>query len=332
MISKKYGLKDDEWFPKLPSRGRVSCVWKDIFSIGQSGSNMDDVIISGFNIKVNDGTNTKFWEQAWIGEIPLKDQFPRLYRISLQKEAMIAQTLGNLQFRRPLREWEMQELTMLNDLLESVQLHDSNPDCLQWKWSKDCKFSVKSVYSKWEDHLFSENKILNSLWKNICPPKVELFSWLAIQNGIATKSILVRRGILAQDLDSCPLCSVTAETSNHLFLHCEFAWQVWSGVMKWWVMEWVCPSNLENLWCFWNSQKFKKFEKSCWIACFFAVMWSIWTGRNELVFNNKPWDEMLCMDLVKTRMAIWIKAKYNIKEYSVEDFKRSLEGIRSLNF
>lgn len=97
-------------------------------------------------------------------------------------------------------------------------------------------------------------------------------------------------------------------------------------------MEWACPSNLENLWYFWDNQRFEKFEKKCWLACFFTVMWSIWTGRNKVVFNNKPWDELECLDVVKTKMAIWIKAKFNIKEYSVEDFKRSLEGIRSLRF
>lgn len=142
---------------------------------------LGEVIISGFKIKVNDGSNTKFWEQVWIGDFPLIDQFSRLYRISTQKDALIAEILGNLQFREPVREWEMQDLAMFNDLLETVQLHDSNPGCLQWRWSKDCNFSVKSVYSKWEDCHFSEKKLLDSSWKSNCPPKVELFSWLATE-------------------------------------------------------------------------------------------------------------------------------------------------------
>jgi hypothetical protein len=30
---------------------------------------------------INDGTNTRFWEDRWIGVVPLKQQFPNLYRI-----------------------------------------------------------------------------------------------------------------------------------------------------------------------------------------------------------------------------------------------------------
>lgn len=35
--------------------------------------------------------------------------------------------------------------------------------------------SVKSAYSKCEDHKFVENKEIFSTWKNIYPPKIELF-------------------------------------------------------------------------------------------------------------------------------------------------------------
>lgn len=37
-------------------------------------------------------------------------------------------------------------------------------------------------------------------------------------------------------------------------------------------------------------------------------------------------------DLVKTRMAIWIKGKFDIKDYSIEDFKWNLAGIRKTKF
>ncbi|KAI8546908.1 hypothetical protein RHMOL_Rhmol07G0155900 [Rhododendron molle] len=59
-------------------------------------------------------------------------------------------------------------------------------------------------------------------------------------------------------------------------------------------------------------------------------MWSIWTSRNIVIFNNKPWEKAEVVDLIKTRLALWIKGKYNIKDYSVEDFKRSVDGIRKI--
>lgn len=49
-----------------------------------------------------------------------------------------------------------------------------------------------------------------------------------------------------------------------------------------------------------------------------------------MVFRNKVWEIEEVIDLVKTRMAIWVKGVYNIKDYSVDDFIRSLDGIRKL--
>ncbi|KAI8561844.1 hypothetical protein RHMOL_Rhmol04G0373500 [Rhododendron molle] len=43
---------------------------------------------------------------------------------------------------------------------------------------------------------------------------------------------------------------------------------------------------------------------------------------NEIVFNNKAIEACDVMDLVKTRIVVWIKSKFNLKDYLVEDFKR----------
>ncbi|KAI8546452.1 hypothetical protein RHMOL_Rhmol07G0118800 [Rhododendron molle] len=60
------------------------------------------------------------------------------------------------------------------------------------------------------------------------------------------------------------------------------------------------------------------------------MLWSLWLVRNDYVFNNsskQPWE---VGDLVKTRVAMWMKTKFNIKIYTVEDFKVFLDGIRKL--
>lgn len=115
----------------------------------------------------------------------------------------------------------------LLQILRNIQLNESRDDCIQWKWSKDLNFSVKSAYSKWEDHNFGENKALFLVWRNICPPKVEMFVWLALQGCIASKSVLVSRGILNECLDICPFCNIGGETPPHILLHRQFSWEVW---------------------------------------------------------------------------------------------------------
>ncbi|KAI8546907.1 hypothetical protein RHMOL_Rhmol07G0155800 [Rhododendron molle] len=98
---------------------------------------------------------------------------------------------------------------------------------MQWKWSNNKVFSVKSIYTKWEQQQYMEGKGLFSLWKNICP-LFDLFTWLAMQGSIASRAVLVRRGILSQTQEQCPLCNSNAETPNHLLLQCMYAWEVWS--------------------------------------------------------------------------------------------------------
>lgn len=215
-------------------------------------------------------------------------------------------------------------------LLSVIQLQDSEDDYMPWKWSKDLSFSVKSAYEKWEDLCFMEDKDLRSIWKNICPPKVELFVWMAVQNCFASKSVLVRRGMLASEFEACPLCNNANETPNHLLLLCDCAWKVWSAILAWWKFEWICTPNLLALLQFWNIFKFKSLERLLWLGCFYAVMWTIWTSRTEKVFNNKAFVVEEIIDLSKTRMAIWVKRKFDVKDYSVDDIKRCLEGVRKV--
>jgi len=39
--------------------------------------------------KVRDGGFPRFWKDCWVGEIPLCHQFPRLFLVSNQQEAMV---------------------------------------------------------------------------------------------------------------------------------------------------------------------------------------------------------------------------------------------------
>lgn len=335
VISKKYSIEENAWLPHIPSRSKPSKIWKDICSVGEVYAVMGECIVQGFNLKVNSGSKVKFWKDKWLGNETLKATFPRLYNVSTQKNDWVAdmvdvhsQGYWNLQFRRPLFEWEKTILDALLQLLEPVQILNSSEDCLQWKWSKDLTFTVKSAYQKWEDQNFEVVKELLAVWKNICPPKVELFSWMAIQNCIASKAVLASKGIINNSQTLCPFCNSEGETPSHLLLHCYFSWSIWSAILSWWNLTWVCPASLVHLLNFWNSFGYKNLENLCWIACFYAVIWTIWTCRNDAVFNNKTWEIEEIADLSKTRMAIWIKGKFIVKDYSVDDFKRCLDGIR----
>jgi hypothetical protein len=56
--------------------------------------------------KVQNGTQTRFWEDLWIGNEPLMKKYPALYNIVRKKNATVAQALSttplNVSFRRDL--------------------------------------------------------------------------------------------------------------------------------------------------------------------------------------------------------------------------------------
>lgn len=70
--------------------------------------------------------------------------------------------------------------------------------------------------------------------------------------------------------------------------------------------------------------------KHLWEATFFATLWSLWLVRNDYVFNNASTRAGDVGEQVKTRVAMWMNAKFNVKVYSVEEFKVFLDGIRLL--
>ncbi|KAI8537194.1 hypothetical protein RHMOL_Rhmol09G0006200 [Rhododendron molle] len=128
----------------------------------------------------------------------------------------------------------------------------------------------------------------------------------------------------------CPLCSLYLETHQHLFLHCQFSWSVWSIILDWWKIKWVCPVSVPSLARWWFANGLTRLEKHIWEACFYATLWFLWLVRNDYIFNNSTKQAWEVGEVVKTRVAMWMKAKFNSKVYTVEEFKVFLDGIRKL--
>ncbi|KAI8570703.1 hypothetical protein RHMOL_Rhmol01G0057000 [Rhododendron molle] len=65
-------------------------------------------------------------------------------------------------------------------------------------------------------------------------------------------------------------------------------------------------------------------------SMFLCYSVSLWLVRNDYAFNNASTQAWEVGDLIKTRVAMWMKTKFDIKVYSVEDFKMFLDGIRKV--
>ncbi|KAI8563627.1 hypothetical protein RHMOL_Rhmol03G0124100 [Rhododendron molle] len=82
------------------------------------------------------------------------------------------------------------------------------------------------------------------------------------------------------------MCAATCrlETPQHLFLHCRFPWAVWSCIVHWWHVKWVCPSSVGALIAWWFGNRFRNLEKEIWESCLYATLWSLWLLQNDCVF------------------------------------------------
>jgi hypothetical protein len=108
---------------------------------------------------LGNGASTRFWLDIWIGNLSLKERFPRLFSISNQKDALVADTWGgngagrwNFNWRRSLFAWEEPLLVDFMAALQPIVLSDQED---HWSWILEPNgfFSVKSTYATVSDVL-----------------------------------------------------------------------------------------------------------------------------------------------------------------------------------
>ena len=173
---------------------------------------------------IGDGMNTRFWEDTWLGDSPLAQQYPLLYNIANHKQVLVAQALTqplNINFRRTLttNKWE-QWLHLVSRLMD-VNL-STEPDKFLWSLTTSGAFTVKSMYL---DFLNGHTKFLKKyLWKIKVPLKIRIFMWFLNRKVILTKDNLAKRNWNGNKC--CSFCDAE-ETIQHLFFECPFAKLVW---------------------------------------------------------------------------------------------------------
>nr|GEU91649.1 retrovirus-related Pol polyprotein from transposon TNT 1-94 [Tanacetum cinerariifolium] len=202
--------------------------------------------------------DTCFWYDNWLGDKPLKDIFPRLFALELNKEVTVAdkvQGVVSCSFRRPVRAGsEYQQLTDLNSLTESVSLSHS---CDRWicDLSGDGEFRVK------EDRNFFDNLFLPSY---------------ADATGILLES------------SSCPLCLSSEENIHHVLFRCGLAESIFCRICRWWELDWQALESFSD-WNYWFSLiRLSSKVKALLEGVFGVAWWSIWGFRNRTIYNEMP--------------------------------------------
>ena len=117
--------------------------------------------------------------------------------------------------------------------LQEVKLVLGEAD--NWVWKvRGCQiFTVNSTYVQVMRVRGGESSpVYSKLWRCKVLPSALFTAWRVLENRIAYRVNLVRRGVAVENSLFYP-CGEEEESSCHLFSVCKFAWRVWCLCFEW---------------------------------------------------------------------------------------------------
>ncbi|XP_065627831.1 sphingoid long-chain bases kinase 1 [Quercus suber] len=238
------------------------------------------------------GNRVRFWQDGWYGDQPFQLAFPRLYAIVIDKEVSVEESLSrqgaedrrswNVRFIRELNDWEMDEGLHFLHILGNNTPPMAMGDRLRWKLKPNGDFDVRSYYNKLRD---SPSIVFpwKAIWKVKAPRRVSFFVWCVAWNKILTGDNLRLRKLVF--VDWCIMCRHCGETVDHLLLHCEMTYRLWSFVFITFGLPWVIPRSItELLFGWWNW--LGKQSSQIWNLVPLCILWCIWKERNRRTFED----------------------------------------------
>lgn len=115
-------------------------------------------------------------------------------------------------------------------------------------------------------------------------PKIGFFLWIIAHGRLATRDMLLRRGMDVSG--NCIFCSDT-ETASHLFLHRAFAKMVWDCLtckLKWF---YAMPADMVPAIQAWQLNLSDKDKFEIWRMVPIAIIWCLWKERNNKIFKDE---------------------------------------------
>jgi len=130
------------------------------------------------------GRGTFFWHDIWVGEIPLKLKFPRLFDLSVDKECSVEKMrreLGAVDergrvWRRRLMAWEEESVRECFMLFHNIVFQKHVEDTWQWLLDLIHGYSVRGAYRflTTSTELVDRYQVVD-IWHQQIPSKVLVF-------------------------------------------------------------------------------------------------------------------------------------------------------------
>ncbi|CAM8979776.1 unnamed protein product [Rhodiola kirilowii] len=321
-------------------RNRLSNSWKNILNIVQGNSEVAEAFREGVKLKLGRGNDILFWDDVWAGAKALKCQYPKLYLLTEQSQAKVGE-MGcwvdgvwhwQLTFRRTLYQWEEEQRRELIEGLCHLKLKSQEDDRVVWAFTPDGRFTTNSLMraavtlrakkKKW-DHMPLK------LWSGIAPPKVEMLVWRTYLDSLPTKMTLCRRRVLRREQDlQCVLCGGDQESTDHLLIQCVWSGRLWACCYRWWGERWSSPESVKILLESWEDRGRPRAANRLKKTMCYAILWSIWEERNRRCFQNQKRSVEEVVELVKARVAWWVKYRSTNCPYAISTIRRCITEVR----
>ncbi|GJX17976.1 RNA-directed DNA polymerase, eukaryota [Tanacetum coccineum] len=285
---------------------------------------------SSMQRRVNNGISTKFWYDTWAGTFSLRQQFPRLFRLTLNKDASVRDCWNNgwhlVWSRNVSNGTNANLLTNLLSLLQNTILNDSDD---VWVWySSNSTFTVKDARGKIDDSFLLDDG-LETRWNRFLPKKVNIFIWRTLRDRLPSRWNLSRRGIEVASI-TCPSCDNGIDTSYHSMWVCSLATTLWIRVFKWLDLSPPDIPNLRGLFTWLDDLHISSNKKAIIEVVCGVVLWSLWNFRNDMIFGDTQPKRSILFDKIVEFSFRWYSSRNKLSSISWSNWIQNPIEVYSL--
>ncbi|GJX58573.1 RNA-directed DNA polymerase, eukaryota [Tanacetum coccineum] len=230
---------------------------------------------------VGDGQSINFWDECWCGGSSLKEKFPRVYALDLNKHCKA---------------------------IRDVSLSNSKDG---WKWGLGKSGFTVSSARIYIDDLSLPGTFMTTRWLRHIPIKVNVFIWKLSLDKLPTLANMDKKGIDVNSL-LCPICNAHIESVDHLFFSCDLARDLWGLLSRWCCLDIPEVPNIVEWFSWLDSAKVSKHARSIIEGIVSTMLWSIWNFRNASIFSISKPKKANIWDSIVHQSFLWISSR-NLK-------------------